>query len=75
MDVPAAESQLWLAERIGRGTQSVLAVYTQDEVCEVPARLFMDHWQSHFCPAGHDVAVLHPRGGWVLWPPPFADPP
>jgi hypothetical protein len=66
VDAPSAVSREWLAERIGRGSELVLVVYMRDEVCEVPVRLFLDHWQTHFCPAGDDIAVLPPQRGWIL---------
>jgi hypothetical protein len=66
VDVPAAESRAWLEARIGRDPELILVAYSSDEVCEVPARLFLEHWQSHFCPPDDEVAVLPLRGGWVL---------
>jgi hypothetical protein len=63
---PPAESRAWLEERVGRGPEVVRVVYTRDEVCEVPAQVFLDNWQTHFCPPDDEIAVLPPQGGWIL---------
>lgn len=66
VDDTAGVVRAWLEVRVGRGPDLILVAYTRDEVCEVPARLFLDHWQSHFCPADDEIAVMPRYGGWIL---------
>jgi hypothetical protein len=66
VDAPADEVRTWLEARIGRGPELVLVAYTREDVCEVPARLFLSNWASHFCPPDDEIAVLPRYGGWIL---------
>ncbi len=62
---PGPEARQWLAERVGEGELSL--VFAKDEVFQVPASLFLDHWQDMLCPSRDDAIILPVGRGWALF--------
>jgi len=65
VEEPNQNSRQWLAERLGE--DELLLTFAKDEVFQVPASFFLDHWQDMFCPSRDDVVILPIGGGWALF--------
>jgi hypothetical protein len=56
----------WLDDRVSRGEDEVLLVWTRETAAIVTRRLFIDRWSDFWYPCSDDLTVIGNVGAWRI---------